>query len=722
MPRPIGLWGDAGGGRFDRPIEVMRARSVPVIRLLRLCTAALLLVSGMAGARAQDFESFFQDLDRTDSVTLSPDPTEVAPKASPPLAAPAALVALQPMPLPTGKIPAPTNAADTAWLRDENGAAPLGSPSLSGWAPDHARAAPAPLAPMPAGVTPKPAVAETADVGPLGREPASGTEAGKPSIAAAIDPLPPLNAAVKAELDKPDLANPHGAKAAERRKESKAIAFFYATRGFSPIWSTDGHPVDAVASVIQRLGRAGDDALDDVEGPIGLTTQGSLEAIAASDVALTEAVVSYARQATGSRVEPQEIGPLIGLRPKLADPAEVLEPLVEAGENAGDELQALNPSDPRYAALRTKLDELRANRTSAAAGGPPISPGPTLHVGMRDSRVPGLRARFHLGPGIGSKPDGLRYDSLVAEAVARYQRTNGLPPSGALTGETVAALSGKRHSPLEGTLAANMEMWRWMPRDLGANHIEVNVPDFLVTVYRDGTAVSQHRVVVGKVDTPTPLFSNAIKYIIVNPYWNVPQSIIKKEMLPKGGGDLSYLEGRGYSVTWHGGQWVVRQLPGDKNALGRIKFLFPNDYAVYLHDTPSKALFSTAKRAFSHGCVRVDQPFAFAESVLADAMAAGTHGHWSEGRLEGMIGDKERYVNLPTPLPIHIEYFTASVDPALGTVKLRDDIYGYAHAVAVALGQSGQPALVAERKPRRVAEHVRRKVPDAVVDDGLDPR
>ena len=711
----------------------MRARSGPVTRPSRLCTAALILISGMAGARAQDIESFFQDLDRTDAVAISPDPTEVAPKASPPQAAPAASVALQPKPGPAVKTPAAPDAADKARPRDQTSGAPTGSQSLAGSAPDHARAAPAILpspAPSQIGATPKPQAAETADVGPPGREPASGPEAAKPStepsskpsIEPSIEPLPPLNAAVKADLDKRDLTEPRGAKAGERRKEDKAIAFFYATRGFSPIWSKDGHPVDAVASVIQRLGRAGDDALDDVDGPIGLTTQGSLEAIAASDVELTEAVVSYARQATGSRVDPKEIGPLIGLRPKLADPAEVLEPLADAGDNAGDELQALNPIDPRYAALRTKLDELRANRTSAAAGGPPIAPGPTLHVGMRDARVPALRARFHLGPGVGSKPDERRYDSLVAEAVAHYQRTNGLPPSGALTGETVAALSGKRLSPLEGTLVANMEMWRWMPRDLGANHIEVNVPDFLVTVYHDGTALSQHRVVVGKVDTPTPLFSNAVKYLIVNPYWNVPQSIIKKEMLPKGGGDLSYLEGRGYSVVWHGGQWVVRQLPGDKNALGRIKFLFPNDYAVYLHDTPSKALFSVAKRAFSHGCVRVDQPFSFAESVLADATAAGAHGHWSEGRLEGMIGDKERYVNLPTPLPIHIEYFTASVDPTLGTVKLRDDVYGYARAVAVALGQSGQPAMVAARKPRLVAEHVRRKAPDAVVDDGLDPR
>ena len=184
-----------------------------------------------------------------------------------------------------------------------------------------------------------------------------------------------------------------------------------------------------------------------------------------------------------------------------------------------------------------------------------------------------------------------------------------------LTKRTIAALSGGQPSRLEGTIVANMEMWRWMPRDLGQDRIEVNVPEFQVTVFHDGQPVAHNRVVVGKTTTPTPLFSNTMKYLIVNPVWNVPESIIKKEFLPKGGGDLSYLGGRGFDVSYHNGQVVVKQPSGARNALGRIKFMFPNDYSVYLHDTPSKSLFSASKRAFSHGCVRVDQPFSFAESV-----------------------------------------------------------------------------------------------------------
>ena len=529
----------------------------------------------------------------------------------------------------------------------------------------------------------------------------------EPSKAVVQEPLPAVAAAIKAVLDKREAADIHGAQAGERRKERAAIAFFYAARSFAPLWSVDGKAVPAVDPVLARLAHAGDDALTIGTVPAALKAQGTPDVVAESEVALTEAVVAYARQATGSRVQPFAISPLIGSKPSLADPAEVLDAVATAGGAGGDKLQAENPIEPRYVALREKLAQVRTAKAPVSVG--TIAAGPTLKIGMHDARVPLLRARFGIDSALDPEPDDLKYDDQVAAAVQDFQRANGLPETGTLNKRTVAAMGGGKPgkpAKLEGTLIANMEIWRWMPRDMGQDRIEVNIPDFTVTVFHDGAAVSQNRVVVGKMDTPTPLFSNTMKYLIVNPYWNVPQSIIKNEMLPKGGGSLSYLEGRGYSVSSHNGMAVVKQLPGDKNALGRIKFLFPNDYSVYLHDTPSKSLFSSSKRAFSHGCVRVDKPFAFAESVLNDA-SDGKRA-WSQERLEDMIGDKERYVNLPAPLPIHIEYFTASVEPG-ETVKLRDDVYGYANAVAGALGQSNETIPVAGHsvpKPQ-VAEHVR---------------
>jgi murein L,D-transpeptidase YcbB/YkuD len=186
--------------------------------------------------------------------------------------------------------------------------------------------------------------------------------------------------------------------------------------------------------------------------------------------------------------------------------------------------------------------------------------------------------------------------------------------------------------------------------------------------------------VVGKETTPTPVFSNKMQFLIVNPYWNVPASILKKEMLPKLAQDPNYLHRLGYEVVSKDGRMVVRQPPGERNALGRIKFMFPNDYAVYLHDTPLRALFSEERRAFSHGCVRVDDPFAFAQTVLGKG--------WSEERVKALIGGKERYVYLPKPLPVHLEYFTAYVDET-GRLQMRDDVYGYSRRVKAALGLEG---------------------------------
>ena len=492
-------------------------------------------------------------------------------------------------------------------------------------------------------------------------------------------PLPALNAAVKAVLDaqaEHDKARPAGA---ERRRENEAIAAFYAARDFAPLWSHGGAPDPEVASTLQRLQRAGEDGLDLKGPPVHFAADGSPDAVASADVALSEAVVAYGREAGGSRVDPHAISPLIGARPTLADPAVILAIVSSAGEGAGAALQNFNPPQKGYQALRAKLIEARSERAPAASG-PAIPTGPALKVGMRDPRVPLIRARLSVDEQIDAPERDLIYDTRVASAVADFQKANGLPPSGQLTARTIALMSGAPQGGLEAEIIANMERWRWMPRDMGDSRIEVNIPDYEVVVIENGAVTQRNRVVVGKEATPTPIFSNTMQFLIVNPSWNVPQSIIRKELLPKGGGHLGYLHRLGYETGYRDGQLTVRQPPGERNALGRIKFMFPNDYAVYLHDTPMRALFEQDKRAFSHGCVRVDDPFRFAETVLGTG--------WSEARIKKLIGGKERYVNLARPLPIHIEYFTAEVDD-LGRLQLREDIYGYSRKVRAALGLEG---------------------------------
>jgi len=496
--------------------------------------------------------------------------------------------------------------------------------------------------------------------------PADAAASHMPDIAA----LPKKMQAVLERLVFAEAKPPH---AAESQKLNEAIAAFYTMRDFAPLWTSGGVPTQAAKAVIDRLRHAPDDGLDLVILP---DLQGSTDDdMVKADLALTEAVIAYGRAASGGRIDPKTISPLIGEKPETPEPFDILASVSAAGDAAGNVLQAYNPPQKGYQALREKLAEMR--REKAPVAKQTIPSGPELTVGMRDPRVTLIRARFGLDVQQATAPEDLVYDTRVAAAIAGFQKTAGLPASGVLTARTIAALSGGQPSRLEDEILANMERWRWMPRDMGETYIAVNIPDFTVAVVRDDQVVTRHRVVVGKPDTPTPVFSNKMQYLIVNPYWNVPQSIIRKEFMPKMGGDLSGLSEQGWQVSSKHGLLTVRQPPGEKNALGRIKFLFPNDYSVYLHDTPSRALFASTKRAFSHGCVRVDQPFSFAETVLNHS--------WSEQRLKGLIGSTERYINLPAPLPIHIEYFTTYVDET-GRLQLRDDLYGYSRKVKIALG------------------------------------
>ena len=475
-------------------------------------------------------------------------------------------------------------------------------------------------------------------------------------------------------------ASSSSALPAVRLHDRQAIAAFYATHDYTWVWMTADGPTVAARAAAERIARASEDGLDLRAFPATAADAHGVDA----ELAFAERVTAYGRQASGGRVEPRQISTLITQKPQTAEAAVILAAVAAANAQAGDVLQGFNPPRPEYAALRAKLAAWRARRSEDAPL--PVPSGPPLRTGQSDARVPLLRARLGLPP-IEAPADTL-YTAQVAAAVADFQRTNGLPASGILTAQTAVALSGGDALDTENELLINMERWRWMPRERSASRIEVNVPDFTVKVTLDGATAHQARVVVGKPTTPTPIFSNTMQFLIINPYWNVPQSIIRKEMLPKLAADPSYLHRLGYEVLERNGQMIVRQPPGERNALGRIKFMFPNDHAVYLHDTPSRALFANTMRAYSHGCVRVDQPLKFAEIVL------GRDQGWTEQRVRKMIGGDERTVHLPKPLPIDIEYFTAFVDDA-GVLQLRDDIYGYSLRMKIAMGLAGDRIAMA---------------------------
>ncbi len=529
----------------------------------------------------------------------------------------------------------------------------------------------APAAPVSAS-QPKPVQPGQAQATPVKPSQPATTQALTPTVPAK-PPLTGFAAVLKKALDTWPVPAGKGRQIAELRLEHKDIAAFYAGRDYAPLWIKNNRPIGAVAPVKARLGLAGDDALNLAAIPQA-DFSGDTDHLAAAEIAFSEEIVAYGRQASGVRLDPQDINPLIGAKPDVAAPSLILGTVAAANANGGTVLQSFNPPQKPYAALRAKLIALRHQNDAVSEG--TIPQGPVLRLGMSDPRVPLIRARFGLDVTQGD--DDQVYDTQVAAAVADFQRANGLRPSGVLTPRTQASLSGDEPRPdVENDIIANMEVWRWMPRDLGQNRIDVNIPDYEVRVFHDGKVVQENKVVVGKPTTPTPVFSNTMKFAIINPYWNVPPSILRKEMLPRLATDPTYFQRMGYETYYFHGQLMVRQPPGEKNALGRIKFMFPNQYAVYLHDTPERKLFAAAKRAFSHGCVRVDQPLDFAQTILGPK--------WPQERIESLIGGKEHYVFLPTPLPIHIEYFTAYVNDD-DRLVLRNDVYGYEHKIEKALG------------------------------------
>ncbi|MCJ2017934.1 L,D-transpeptidase family protein [Methylobacterium sp. E-065] len=523
-----------------------------------------------------------------------------------------------------------------------------------------------------------------------------------PAAAAPVVPTDPQGAAVSARL-----ADPAPLLLRLTTKERDAIRAFYEARASKSLWVADGAWTEAAKAVTARLAAAVEDGLDASAYTIpNLPGKPDEKAVADADLRLSAAAVLYARDARGGRINLASISRLI--TPHLDLPAgnDVLTKLGDAGAKAGDVLQGYNPATPGYLALKARLASLRGP-APVAVKPLRLPSGPALRLGMHDPRVPLLRAHFGLdnrpsgtfdqGPG---EPD--TYDSAVADAVSKFQRGRGLPATGILNVQTVLALAdaGRSTRPTggEAELIVNMERWRWLPGDLGPDYILVNVPEYRLRAYRGGVLRDEARVIVGKPDSRTPLFSGLMEYAVVNPSWYVPPSILKT-MAPKLAGYGGKTWG-GYEVVRRGGHISLRQPPGERNALGFIKFMFPNQHAVYLHDTPNRSLFSAAKRDFSHGCVRVDDPFRLADAVLPD---------WSAERLKKLIGKGERTLRLPEKLPVHLAYFTAYMDDS-GTYRTLPDLYGYDAPMRAALGLPGgggaAVARLPDEAPRRKAEAV----------------
>jgi len=478
-------------------------------------------------------------------------------------------------------------------------------------------------------------------------------------------------------------------------KESRAYAaaqklyFFYGARHFEPLWLTQGADgqtkfspaAEKIMALFKDAELEGLRPSDYLTQALTVTGTGEdPERLAALETAFSNATALYAQHIYAGRIAPRQVSANFDITPRRIDEADLLVKLADAQDPAKI-LLALEPKHREFQALKAALAKFH----DGMANDPVTVPeGQLLRVGMSDPRVPVLRQRLEVPQGSDSV-----YDEALAQAVMTFQDSLGLKADGVVGPATVAALNGGSATTRE-DIIANMERWRWMPETLGNFHVLVNIPEFRLYVERGdhdaGYEVAYTtRVVVGTPKNQTPIFSDQIRHIVVNPYWNVPASIAKNEIAPKLAANPYYLDSQNMELLYGGqvvnaamvdwyrtdvNQFRIRQRPGPSNALGAVKFLFPNSHDVYLHDTPSKSLFGNSQRAYSHGCVRVQNPMEFADALL------GLEPNMNATKLEAMYGPAERWVNLENKVPVHLAYFTLRVGED-GTIRSYGDVYGH---------------------------------------------
>ncbi len=449
--------------------------------------------------------------------------------------------------------------------------------------------------------------------------------------------------------------------------DREAVERFYAARDYAPVWISDGAFTARAKAAIARLQAAAAEGLDPADYPAPkLALDATPETVAEAELTLTNSVLDLARHMAIGRIAPRRVVPQIEYGSHTPDPADILKTITQA-RDIDAAFAGYDPSAQDFQALKAKLADLRRPRGDEGAR---IPDGPMIKPGSRDPRVPALRARFH----VGGKSGDTRYDRALYHAVRRFQREHQLRDGGTIGPDTLAAINGPSRVQVIETIEANMERWRWLPRDLGDTYVMVNVPDYSLKVVHDHRVVWRTKIVVGKPTTPTPLVSAPMRQVIVNPSWYVPQSIIENELLPAYQNDPNIFDRMGLQMKkGPDGHITVVQPPGAANALGRIKFVFPNKFQVYLHDTPQKRLFSHDKRAFSHGCMRVQDPTKFGEVMLSLAMNERTP---NSRQLSSMFGHAEHDFKLVKQPMVHLTYQTAFVDDD-GKLQLRDDIYGF---------------------------------------------
>ncbi|MFO8098305.1 MAG: L,D-transpeptidase family protein [Salinibacter sp.] len=496
-----------------------------------------------------------------------------------------------------------------------------------------------------------------------------------------------------------------------RMRSGALLTRFYVGRRFEPAWTDDTAPTPRADSLVAALRAAEQHGLRPSDYQV--STLDSLRAVLQAqadagepldprrlsdfELLCTDGFFLYGTHLLHGRLDSETHTP-IGTADRRAD--DLLNQLraVEDGTPLRTALATLAPSNPEY----TALTRLRAEYQSIASEGnwPTLPDGPKLERGVQSDRVPPLRRRLQATDDLSdtAAADRTVFDSTLAVAVTRFQARHGLDTDGIVGPATRAALNVPVADRIQ-QLEVNLERWRWLPRDLGTPHVRVNIAGFELQVMEKDTEVLKMRVVAGTPYRQTPVFSDQISYLVFNPYWNLPTRIATQDKLPAFKSDPSRVDAQGYEVLRGWGAdarpidpstidwdrlsasnfpYRLRQRPGPQNALGQVKFMFPNAYSVYLHDTPARALFGRSERSFSSGCIRVERPLDLAAFLLRE------NEGWSPARIRSTVGgSREQTVVLNRNVPVHLLYWTAWMDG--DTAQFRRDVYSRDGPVATAL-------------------------------------
>jgi murein L,D-transpeptidase YcbB/YkuD len=519
--------------------------------------------------------------------------------------------------------------------------------------------------------------------------------------------FPDATTAVLQSLLKTRLAGSRSAATITVRDRTLASAgrvrLFYARRDFRPAWVSAGGSEQRVEGLLTALQQLRAEALVPeayhleslrrlhhdsqssglLREEIRLALQVDLELLA------TDSFFTSAGHLLGGRVAPETLGPEQQAVHKDADLMGALEAAVDSGR-VQPVLKSFLPNQEGYRRMRRALERYR--QIVREGGWAQIPDGIPLRAGRDDARVSGLGLRLVAEGYLDRKQarGGNRFDATVKQAVRAFQRQHGLAADGVVGPQTRQALNISAADRVR-QIELNMERWRWLPRYLGKRHLLVNIADYRMEIFENDRRVMAMRVAVGRDYRRTPVVSAELNQIVLNPHWYVPATIFAEDLLPAIRANPDYLHQRGYKVFSHLGpnaeevaperidwqavdpenfDYILRKDPGPFNPMGRVKFLFPNRYEVYIHDSPDRSIFSQPKRTFSSGCIRIEKPIELAEYLLKDSPG------WSRRRILTEIeSGRSKVIAGFDPLPIHIQYWTVWVQEN-GQVQFRDDIYG----------------------------------------------